>query len=52
MRHQITVEPEHRGYGRHTWNYLCSCGAKGYGHQSKGAAEHAAKGHLPRAGGR
>lgn len=52
MRHQITVEPEHRGGGRYTWNYLCRCGAKGYGHQTKGAAENAAAKHVSRDGGR
>lgn len=43
--HQIKVTPEHRGHGRYTYNYRCTCGAWGYGHLSRGAAEHAGRQH-------
>ncbi|MFF4566184.1 hypothetical protein [Streptomyces sp. NPDC001435] len=51
MNHQTRIEPEHRGGGRYTFNWYCSCHAKGYGHRSKGAAQSSANAHLKREGG-
>ncbi|MGY4994067.1 hypothetical protein [Streptomyces sp. 900105245] len=50
MQHRITIQPEHHTnggpYGRYTYNWLCSCGARGYHHPNHGAAQHSAAAHL------
>lgn len=51
-KHQIRVGDEHRGGGRYTYDYLCSCGAKGYGFRSRAAAEHEGRKHLDEEAGR
>lgn len=43
--HRIHVEPEHRGHGRYTYNWRCTCGARGYAERSRGAAEHYGRQH-------
>ncbi|MGW3663713.1 hypothetical protein [Streptomyces sp. NPDC005141] len=52
MRHQTSIEPEHRGNGRYTYNYRCSCGAYVYGLLSRGAAEAAGRNHQAKQGDR
>lgn len=52
MKHRITIHPEHRGGGRWTYSYLCSCGAKNYGSRSRAAAEHEGRKHQAEESGR
>jgi hypothetical protein len=52
MQHRIRIEPEHRGGGRYTFNWYCTCQAKGYGHRTRGLAQNSANAHLKREGGR
>ncbi|MFF9153852.1 hypothetical protein ACF1AB_16665 [Streptomyces sp. NPDC014846] len=56
MRHRITIHPEHHNnggpYGRYTYSWLCSCGAKGYALRSRPAAEHYGNEHVSKQGDR
>lgn len=52
MPHRITIEPEYRGPHWYVYNFRCSCGARGNGHKSKGAAEAAGRKHQEKAGAR
>jgi hypothetical protein len=48
--HQVSIRPDYRGHGRYTYSFYCSCGAHGFGSQSKGAAEQAGRQHQKKAG--